>query len=324
MFPYREVEVKYGDELEQVRNTKDSQLVTLGAEAQEIANNAVLESKQLRFGAERTAQQAERNAEKLVAKVEKERLRQMEAHLRTLWDIERRIETERLEADQRVMAIEEETQALYDAGEAAIRHVSSERDAARTRAREQRASCERQAEQRCREVEQYERSVLLQTRAAAAEGESQCSRRVQEAEHKCEALRAHYDDAIRQTRRHVAKSVEELLATGTEARFRSARNRENVDGHLQHQRQLQLQANADQFLDAQALVDNSRHRLREGVGLSALSLAAKEVDGVLKGLRGLDSVDEETYIQALHDLARKLRNGVFSTPPARSGKSLGS
>lgn len=324
MFPYREVEVKYGDELEQVHNMKDSQLVTLGAEAQDIANNAVYESKQLRLGAERTAQQAERNAEKLVAKIEKERLRQMEAHLQTLCDIERRIETERLEADQRVIAIEEETQALYDAGEAAIRHINSERDAARTRARERSASCEREAEQRCREVEQYERSVLLQTRAAAAEGESQCSKRVREAEHKCEALRAHYDDAIRQTRRHVAKSVEKLLATGTEIRFRSARNRENVDGHLQHARQLQLHANANEFLDAQALVDDSRHRLREGVGLHALNLATKEVDGVLNGLSGLSSIDEDTYVQALHELARKLRTGDFSTPPARPGKSLGS
>mmetsp|Transcript_15736 Transcript_15736/g.31895 ORF Transcript_15736/g.31895 Transcript_15736/m.31895 type:complete len:365 (-) Transcript_15736:82-1176(-) len=345
---YRDVQLRYGDELEREHRTKHAQVAALEFEARETTSAAALEAVRRRAEGQAAAREAEAAAEQQVQELERERLHLLEMHHRQLREIQERIESERIAADQRMREIEEETQALYGQCEADILRINAERDAATRAARGRCAQAERMGDEASRSAEQFEREVMAQARKAQAEEEQRRAWRVMETERRCEAWRKHCEEAVLETQRCVAERLEDLLVEASGARESLAVNRERADKHLEYDLDRKREAIAEEIAGAKTGLVAARQRLHN-VRASASEMTraaaaecerceerqahdlhdvADEVEAHLQGLSKLEAMDKPIYVQRLEELAMRLRSGGFfgesaPKPKAPSAEAAG-
>lgn len=329
---YRDVQLRYGDELQKEHRAKHAQVAALEAEARETSSTAALQASRRRVEGQEAVRQVEEAAERRVQELERERLRLLEAHHRELRDMQEEIEKERLAADQRLRDIEEETQVLYGQCEADIRRVNGERDAATSAARERCAAAERAGDEAARGAERYEREVLAQARKAQVDEETRHAWRVREAERRCETWRKHCEESVVEAQRRVAEHLEELLGEATRARESLADNRARADQHLEYDFDRKKEVTTEELARANATLVTSRRQLHEAEAcadatakraaaecdarqkrhLRELHDVAGKVEAFMQSHGRLEALDKPVYIKRLEELAARLRSGRFS------------
>mmetsp|Transcript_111187 Transcript_111187/g.346541 ORF Transcript_111187/g.346541 Transcript_111187/m.346541 type:complete len:366 (-) Transcript_111187:111-1208(-) len=333
---YREVQLKYGDELEKEHRTKHAQVAALEFQARETTSAAALASARRRTEGRSAVRGVEQEAAQRVQELESERLDLLKKHHPQLLEVQQRIEGARAAADQRIREIEEETHALYAKCEADILSINAERDAATRAARERCAQAERMGDGVARAVEQYEREVLAEVKKAQAEEEEKSVYRVMATERRCEAWRKQCEDAVAETQRRVAECLEDLLAEAQGARVSLEENRERIDRRLAYDLERKREVTADELEQAKRALAAARQRLRdakasaEATGQAAsaereardrqqleeLHAVASRVEAYMQSMSRLEALDKPIYIQRLEDLATRLRSGKFYVEPA--------
>ncbi|CAE8672716.1 unnamed protein product, partial [Polarella glacialis] len=332
------VHARYGEAIEHETRHKREVVAALEAEAQDSVAAAVLAVGSIRAEADSAVSAAMQEAEAEAYRLEQERIRQLEAHQSSLRELEENLERDRLAADQRIVDVELEVQAVYDNADATVLQTMAARETALRVARDRGDVLSVAAEERCRAAQEAERQAKAAARQAVSDVEKERSIRLGEAERSCQDWIDAFNQLMVDTQTGLAERLEQLLGDARKIRANLEENRIRADQHWNVELVQLRQDAVDQNLQAATTMQEARSELRHAeivardiavrgrqecqtiehdqiLALRAIALELEETRRAL-GLKARDQ-RQPALVQSLKDLAARFRSGQFANAPPR-------
>eukprot|EP00927_Polykrikos_kofoidii_P030408 TRINITY_DN26155_c0_g1_i1.p1 TRINITY_DN26155_c0_g1~~TRINITY_DN26155_c0_g1_i1.p1 ORF type:complete len:405 (-),score=68.87 TRINITY_DN26155_c0_g1_i1:35-1120(-) len=324
---FRQVQLRYDEDLQKERASRDVQVRELEAKTRSVRAVAAAEAARRRDEAHFTAVETERSAEDRVQEVERERIRQSEEHRLNLKAIEDAIEANRLEADERLQRIEQETMALHAEGGARVLRVGAEREAAVRVARDRCENANRIGEESARQAQLHEKAILAKSKASIAEEEAKQERRITHANMLCETYLIRLEETTAETLQFVGNRILEVLQEARTSRSLLEENRSRVHEHLQDS----VRRNRDELegvhTAAKQSLQEARASLRQAELFSGytaavvdtarenrLRLRREELCRCAEAIERKARIRPHSPVRSLEEIARNLRAGLFREP----------